>query len=265
MHRAPLWTLLFLFLFASPPGLQAQGPTGGKTPIYSYRVVRSYLHDPQAFTQGLAFADGVFYEGTGLYGRSSLRKVDPETGRVLMRTDLPPAYFGEGIAVMGDRIVQITWQSRIGFIYDKKTFRLLKTFSYPYEGWGITHDGRRFFMSDGSSVLHILSAKDLREIGVIKVHDHRGPVTGLNELEYVKGEIYANIWPTDDIAVINPGTGRVKAVMNMKRLLDKRETLGADVLNGIAYDSRGDRLFVTGKFWPKILEIKRLKAKTAPK
>ncbi len=257
----PLWIILLTGLCSFPQVLWAQEPAAGQVPACSYRVVRSYPHDRQAFTQGLVYVDGVLYEGTGLNGRSSLRKVDLATGRVLKRIDLAPAHFGEGVTVFGDRIVQITWQSHIGFVYDKATFRLLKQFSYPHEGWGITHNGKQLIMSDGTSILHILDPKDFQETARIEVRDVRGPVSGLNELEYVKGEIYANVWPTDAISVINPRTGRVRCRINLEGLLDKKDSAGADVLNGIAYDPQGDRLFVTGKFWPKIFEIKMIKDK----
>ena len=248
--------LLILCFLCSPPLLHAQKQTTGKTPIYHYQVIRTYPHDPQAFTQGLVYADGGFYEGTGLHGRSSLRKVEPATGRVLQQVDLPPAYFGEGITVFGNRIIQITWQSQVGFVYDKATFRLLKQFRYAHEGWGITHDGKRLIMSDGTSILHILDPHDFRELGRLQVYDDRGTVMGLNELEYIKGEIYANIWPTDRVVIINPHSGRVKASLNFSGLLSENESQNVDVLNGIAYDEREDRLFITGKLWPKVFEVK---------
>lgn len=237
---------------------QSMGEVGlkpGRTPVYPYRVIRSYPHDRQAFTQGLVYEGGSFYEGTGLHGRSSLRKVDPVSGRIMKEIRLESSHFGEGITVFGDRIVQLTWLSHVGFVYDKTSFRLLKTFAYPQEGWGITHDGERLIMSDGTSVLRFLDPKDFREVATLGVHDERGAVTGLNELEYVQGVIYANIWPTDRIAVIHPRTGRVEAWMDLKGLLGKTDSQGVDVLNGIAYDARGDRLFVTGKLWPKVFEI----------
>ncbi|OHE22385.1 MAG: glutamine cyclotransferase [Syntrophobacterales bacterium RBG_19FT_COMBO_59_10] len=233
--------------------------TPGGTPSYDYRVVRTYPHDRQAFTQGLTCADGVFYEGTGLHGRSSLRKVDPASGRVLKEVRLEQRYFGEGIAVFGDRIVQLTWRSQVGFLYDRKTFRLLKRFTYSGEGWGVTHDGKRLIMSDGTAVLRVLDPKDFRETAKIPVHDERGPVAGLNELEYVRGAIYANVWPTDEIAVIDPQTGRVKGRIDLQGLLHKGDSPGVDVLNGIAYDATEDRLFVTGKLWPKVFELKLMK------
>lgn len=226
-----------------------------RTPVHPYRVIRSYPHDRQAFTQGLAYEGGFFYEGTGLHGRSALRKVDPATGRVVKEIGLDPSHFGEGIAIAGDRVVQLTWKSQVGFVYDRDSFRLLRTFVYPGEGWGITHDGRRLVMSDGTSVLRFLDPRDFREVATLGVRDEKGPVDGLNELEYVRGLIYANVWPTDRIAVIDPRKGRIEAWIDLKGLLGKGDSQGVDVLNGIAYDARGDRLFVTGKLWPKLFEI----------
>ena len=257
--KNPGWTIL-VCLIVLPVVLWAQGAGDeglkpGRTHVYPYRVIRSYPHDRQAFTQGLVYEGGFFYEGTGLHGRSSLRKVDPASGRILKEIWLQKSHFGEGITVFDDRIVHLTWLSHVGFVYDKTSFRLLNTFTYPREGWGITHDGERLIMSDGTSVLHFLDPKDFREVASLGVHDERGPVTGLNELEYVRGVIYANVWPTDRIAIIHPRTGRVEAWMDLKGLLAKTDSQGADVLNGIAYDTRGDRLFVTGKLWPKMFEI----------
>jgi glutamine cyclotransferase len=231
----------------------------GKAEFHPYRVVRSYPHDRNAFTQGLVYDGGFFYEGTGLHGRSTLRKVDPASGRVIKEVGLPPSFFGEGVAVFGNRIFQITWKSQVGFVYDKSSFRLLQKFSYPHQGWGVTHDGKRLIISDGSSVLHLLDPKDFRETGILRVHDDRGPVEGLNELEYVRGAIYANVWPTDNVAVIDARTGRVKRWIDLKGLLAKEDLQGVDVTNGIAYDAEGDRLFVTGKFWPKLFEIKLIR------
>jgi glutamine cyclotransferase len=231
------------------------------TPVYSYRIVRTYPHDRTAFTQGLVYTDSALYEGTGQMGRSSLRKTDLASGRVVQRIDLAPVYFGEGITCFGDRIIQLTWRSRVGFVYDRASFRLLGQFTYDHEGWGITHDGQTLIVSDGTSVLHRLDPRTFQEIGRIEVRDDRGAVTGLNELEYIKGEIFANVWPTNRIAVIHPQTGRVRAWIDLEDLLSQDDAQETDVLNGIAYDVRGDRLFVTGKYWPKIFEIKVIKKK----
>lgn len=248
-----LHTLLPISSWGQSDG--GEGLKTGRTPVYPYRVTRTYPHDRQAFTQGLVYEGGVFYEGTGLYGRSSLRKVEPLSGRILKEVRLEPSHFGEGIAIFGNRIAQLTWKSRVGFVYDKASFRILHRFTYPREGWGITYDGKNLIMSDGTPVLRFLSPKNYREIATLSVHDERGPVIGLNELEYLQGAIYANVWPTDRIAVIDPATGRITAWIDLQGLLGERDSRGVDVLNGIAYDARSDRLFVTGKLWPKIFEI----------
>ncbi|MBM3156294.1 MAG: glutaminyl-peptide cyclotransferase [Chloroflexi bacterium] len=231
-------------------------PTPAATFYYTYEVVNSYPHDPEAFTQGLVYEDGVLYEGTGLYGRSSLRKVELETGEVLQKLDLAAQYFGEGIAIWGDEIVQLTWQSHVGFVYSKDGFELLREFSYPTEGWGITHDGKRLIVSDGTSTLHFLEPETFVETGSVQVFDGSGPVVRLNELEYINGEIYANIWQTNRIVRIDPDTGRVIGSIDLTGLLNAADlSQPVDVLNGIAYDDENDRLFVTGKLWPRLFEI----------
>ena len=224
-------------------------------PVASYRVVHVYPHDPGAFTQGLVYADGVLYEGTGLHGQSGIRKVRLENGEVLQAQSIEPQYFGEGIAVRGNRLFELTWQSGVGFVYDRTTFRRTSTFSYRGEGWGLTHDGSRLIMSDGTSYLRFLDFATQKETGRIRVRDGSAPVAQLNELEYVKGEVFANVWPTHRIVRISPKTGQVIGWIDLKGLLSPREAQAADVLNGIAYDTAGDRLFVTGKFWPKLFEI----------
>lgn len=223
--------------------------------IYGYRVLGVYPHDADAFTQGLVYHGGFLYEGTGLYGRSSIRRVELETGSVFQRLDLDNAYFGEGITIFGDRIVQITWREETGFVYDRATFEPLDTFSYDSEGWGITHNDTFLIMSDGMPELRFLDPADFTEVRTVEVKDAAGPVCGINELEYIQGEIYANIWQTDRIAVISPQTGRVTAWIDLERLLPPEDSRGAGVLNGIAYDAAGGRFFVTGKFWPKLFEI----------
>ncbi|MGA1870110.1 MAG: glutaminyl-peptide cyclotransferase [bacterium] len=228
-------------------------------PEYTYVVITTYPHDPTAFTQGLVFDNGFLYEGTGLYGSSSLRKVDLETATVLQILELAPEYFGEGITILGNRIIQLTWLSNIGFVYDKLTFELLQEFTYPTEGWGITHDGQNLIMSDGTSLLHFLDPITFEEIRQIEVFDAAGPVTMLNELEYIQGEIYANVWLTDRIARISPLTGQVVGWIDLTGLLSPADIVfPVNVLNGIAYDALNDRLFVTGKFWPKLFEIELL-------
>jgi glutamine cyclotransferase len=231
---------------------------GAEPPVacYGYRVVHVYPHDPQAFTQGLAFAAGELFESTGRYGVSDLRRVDLDSGTVLQRRPLPDNLFGEGIAVWGGRIVQLTWRSRMGFVYDRRSFEVLRTFRYRTEGWGITYDGHRLVMSDGSSTLHLLDPDTLEVLEDLVVEDRGTSVPNLNELEFVNGEIWANIWRSDWIARISPRTGAVAAWIDLSDLLPARDRRRADVLNGIAYDAQGDRLFVTGKLWPKLFEIK---------
>ena len=225
--------------------------------IYTYRISNSYPHDPNAFTQGLVYADGFLYEGTGLHGKSTLRKVDLKTGRVLQQIKLPDQFFGEGVTLFNNRIVQLTWRSNIGFVYDMHSFKPLLEFNYPTEGWGLTHDGEHLIMSDGTSNLYLLDPKTFEELGRINVHDNNGPLPRLNELEYVRGEVYANIWMTDRIVRIDPQTGQVQGWIDLQGLLGARNhSTPVGVLNGIAYDARNDRLFVTGKLWPKIFEIK---------
>ncbi|MGQ9545549.1 MAG: glutaminyl-peptide cyclotransferase [Dehalococcoidia bacterium] len=236
-------------------GRSVPGDSDG-IPVYSYIIVNTYPHDRNAFTQGLAFEHGVLYEGTGLYGQSELRKVDLETGQVLQGRELTDEFFGEGITIYGDRVIQLTWRSHVGFVYDKESLELVREFSYSTEGWGITHDGERLVMSDGTATLHFLDPETFEKIGQIQVFDNKGFVTGLNELEYIQGEIYANVWQTDAVARISPQTGRVIAWIDLRGLLTEEDrSEPVDVLNGIAYDSESDRLFVTGKLWPKVFEI----------
>ena len=224
---------------------------------YGYRVVKTFPHDRTAFTQGLEYREGFLYEGTGKVGNSSLRKVELATGRVLQQYDLPQPYFGEGITVVNQQILELTWQSQSGFIYDKSSFRLLRSFNYPGEGWGLTNDGKQIYMSDGSAQIRVWDPATLKEVRRITVRDGATPITELNELEWVKGEIYANVWQTDRIARISPADGKVLGWIDLSGILPRAERPDPDaVLNGIAYDAAGDRLFVTGKLWPKIFEIK---------
>jgi glutamine cyclotransferase len=229
---------------------------GRGAPTYTYRVLNVYPHDPQAWTQGLVFADGVLYEGTGRHARSSLREVDIATGEILNMHRLPDNLFGEGVAIVGDKIFQLTFRSGTAFVYDRDSFRQLDRFTYSGQGWGLTFDGKHLIMSDGTSVLYFLEPQDFKRIKQIIVKDGDRAVIGINELEYVKGEIYANAWPTDLIARISPKTGRVVGWVDLSGLLSPdARTDSTGVLNGIAYDRAGDRLFVTGKLWPHLFEI----------
>jgi glutamine cyclotransferase len=228
----------------------------GPTPVYTYRILQEYPHDPDAFTQGLVYEDDILYEGTGLTGQSSLRKVDLETGGILQIHEMASVYFGEGIAVVGNRIWQLTWQNQTAFLYDKQTLSELDTVHYPTEGWGLTYDGTRLIMSDGTATLYFRDPDTFQLLGQVQVYDDQGPVVRLNELEYIEGQVFANVWQTDRIAIIDPGTGRVEAWLDLTGLLDPADvTQAVDVLNGIAYDADTTRLFVTGKLWPKLFQI----------
>jgi glutaminyl-peptide cyclotransferase len=229
----------------------------GTTPRYTYEVVKVFPHDPSAFTQGLLFDEGILYESTGLNGYSSIRRVDLESGNVLALVPLSENFFGEGIAIVDQKLYQLTWQEQTGFIYDKETFALQQQFSYPTQGWGITFDGKQLIMSDGTPRLYFWEPESLAQVGTLDVYDENGPVAALNELEYIRGEIFANIWQTDRIARIDPTTGAVTGWIDLSGLLPPAErTPNSDVLNGIAYLPEGDRLFVTGKRWPKLFEIR---------
>jgi glutaminyl-peptide cyclotransferase len=228
-----------------------------QTPEFGYQVIHVYPHDPNAFTQGLEYRAGYLYEGTGLKGRSSLRKVQLETGKVIQEIELAPEYFGEGITVLNQKIMELTWQAEIGFVYDQSYFRQLRTFNYPGEGWGLANDGQNIYMSDGSAQIRIWDPLTLQEKRRITVRFEGKPVEMLNELEWVRGEIYANVWQTNRIARISPVDGRVLGWIDLTGILSPADRNGQeDVLNGIAYDVLGDRLFVTGKLWPKLFQIK---------
>jgi len=232
-------------------------------PQYGYRVVNVYPHDSTSFTQGLEYRGGFLYEGTGLQGQSKLRKVELQTGKVVQEIRLAPQYFGEGITVMNQRIVQLTYQTQRGFVYDQNTFRLIRTFDYPGEGWGLTNDLNQIYMSDGSAEIRVWDASTLAEKRRIKVRDGARPVVNLNELEMVNGELFANVWQTDRIARINPADGRVTGWIDLTGLAPVG-TSGEAVLNGIAHDGMGGRLFVTGKLWPKLFEIQLVPKKPQP-
>lgn len=226
-----------------------------KIPEYTYRIERVFPHDPSAYTQGLIYSKGIFYEGTGLRGQSSLRKVDAGNGLVLQIHELPDSYFGEGVTVYDGKIIQLTWQSKIGFVYDESSFIKLEDFYYDHEGWGITHDGQRLIMSDGTATLYYLDPHTFQITGKFEVVGDDGPVSQLNELEYIDGEIFANVWPTDRIARISPKTGKVTGWIDLSGLLGNDRTNETDALNGIAWDAENKRLFVTGKLWPKLYQI----------
>ncbi|MBM4271917.1 MAG: glutaminyl-peptide cyclotransferase [Deltaproteobacteria bacterium] len=235
--------------------LEAVDTTG--TALYTFRIVNVYPHDPEAFTQGLVFHRGYLYEGTGLYGASTLRKIELKTGKIRKMNRLPEEFFGEGITICRNRLIQLTWLSCTGFVYDPQSFRLLGTFTYPTEGWGITCDGNHLIMSDGTSILRFLDPQNFTLVRQIDVRDRGKQIIHINELEYVRGEIYANVWDTGYVVRISPKTGEVSGWIDLRglyRYLGRGRKF--DILNGIAYDVRGDRLFVTGKYWPKLFEIK---------
>ena len=225
-------------------------------PVYGFRVVHAYPHDRGAFTEGLFYRDGELYESTGLEGRSDIRRVRLETGEVLQRRAISAAYFGEGIVAWRDKLVELTWRSQVGFTYGLKDFRPRGDFHYPGEGWALTSDGRRLIMSDGTPDLRFLDPETLKTIGTLRVTYKGMPLANLNELEWVRGQVYANVWQTDEIVRIDPVSGAVVGVIELKGLLPASERRGdEDVLNGIAYDAGRDRLFVTGKLWPHVYEI----------
>lgn len=228
-----------------------------ETPWFSYEVVHTYPHDEEAFTQGLVYWNDQLYEGTGRNGYSSVRRVDLETGEVLQRRNLSSNYFGEGIAILGDRLFQLTLSAGIAFVYDAASFDPIDELSYPVDGWGLTHDGERLILSDGTHRLFFVDPETFAFTDTLEVRDHEETVRSLNELEYIGGEIYANIWPTDHIARISPATGAVTGMIDLSDLLGAaRGAMIPNVLNGIAYDAEGDRLFVTGKWWPSLFEIR---------
>jgi glutaminyl-peptide cyclotransferase len=252
----------FLGLFLSVVSSTIAGQTASSH-VDTFQIVRTFPHDSNAFTQGLIYVEGRLYESTGLNGWSSLRMLDLSTGRVLQKYDLPVELFGEGLTDWGSTLIQLTWKAHKGFVYDRFSFSLLRTFEYEGEGWGLTHDRTQLIMSDGTSYLRFLDPKSFREVRRIHVTDEKGQaVENLNELEYIHGEIYANLWQTDRIARISPRTGKVIAWLDLSGIIDKRELVSPDaVLNGIAYDATGDRLFVTGKLWPKLFEIRATRRK----
>ena len=223
--------------------------------VCSYEVVQTYPHDRNAFTQGLIYDRGDLYESTGLNGQSTIRRVDLETGKVLEVNDLEDRYFGEGMTLWKDRLIQLTWVSKTGFVYDKRTFEKVATFNYPTQGWGLTHDGKELILSDGSNVLYFFDPDTFEMVGQVEVIENDTPVAQLNELEFVNGEILANVWMSDRIARIDPETGNVKGWIDLTGIYEPRTNKRDAVLNGIAYDKKENRLFVTGKLWSELFEI----------
>ena len=225
-------------------------------PTYTSEVVHVWPHDPGAFTEGLLCLPGGYLESTGQYGASTLRKVDLQTGRVLAEVKLPDADFGEGTAVFGGKIYQLTWQNHQAFVYSFDSMLAQGEFTYEGEGWGLTTDGRSLIMSDGTNQIRFRDPATFAVTRTISVRRDGQPLNQLNELEYVQGEIFANIWQTDLVARIDPATGNLLGLIDFSGLLSPAERARADVLNGIAYDPAGDRLFVTGKYWPKLFEVR---------
>lgn len=261
MKKQQQYKIVVLITIAATIGITFFAITNNpiqETPLnYTYEIVQSYPHDPNAFTQGLEYNDGFLFESTGSYPppiQSTLRKVELETGEVLKSKSLPDQYFGEGITILDNRIIQLTWISHKGFVYEKDSFELISEFSYPTQGWGITNDGHHLIMSDGSSTLYFLDPDTYEKIKEVKVVD-QNPVSNLNELEYVQGQVYANIFQEDKIAIINPQTGKVEAWIDLTGINEETNQDPNKVLNGIAYDSERDRLFITGKNWSKLFHI----------
>lgn len=263
-------TLLTAIFIAAASCSPAPAPTptvatAPAVPVYGYQVVATYPHDTTAFTEGLQFVDGAMYESTGMEGTSWVRRFDLATGAVQVQHDVDKQYFGEGVLVLPDKIISLTWKNQKGFIYDRATLKPTGEFTYKGEGWALTTDGQKIFMSDGTSRIRILDPATLQETGGIDVKMNGRPVDQINELEFIKGEIWANIFQSDRIVRIDPATGNVTGVVYLANLLSPQDRRGVDVLNGIAYDSAGDRIFVTGKYWPKLFEIKLKDAPSAPK
>ncbi|HLL73139.1 MAG TPA: glutaminyl-peptide cyclotransferase [Pyrinomonadaceae bacterium] len=243
----------------------AAAATPETVPTYTYKVKNSWPHDRRAYTQGLIFRDGVLWESTGQYGSSSLRKVELKTGKVIKQISVPSKYFAEGMTVFHNKVFQLTWQEHKGFIYDPETFEKQGEFDYTGEGWGLTHDGQSLIMSDGTNQIRFLDPATLKTTRTVSVFDAGEPVSQLNELEYIDGEIYANIWQSDRIVRLDPKSGKILGWIDMTGLLKTKDRTGQeDVLNGIAYDEAGKRLFVTGKMWPKLFEVEIVPDRTRP-
>ena len=249
-----IMALMFAFGARDPA---AKTPQGAGARRLDFEVVNVYPHDPNAFTQGLLWHEGFLYESTGQYGQSTLRKIDLPTGRMLKSIRLPSELFGEGLTVVGKRLIQLTWETRLGFVYDLDSFALVRRFTYKTEGWGLTCDGKMLIMSDGSSILTYLDPVTFSPVRKLAITMNGRPIDNLNELEFIEGMIWSNVWQTDLILCINPGTGHVDSLLDLKGILpDNMRTGREDVLNGIAYDAQKKRIFVTGKLWPRLFEIR---------
>jgi glutamine cyclotransferase len=260
MHSMPFHRFIVGITAALPMAIHAVA-SWAAVPLYDYEIVHTYPHDPTAFTEGLFYLNGFLYESTGLEQHSSIRKVRLDTGEVVKKIDVPPQYFGEGIVNWDGHLISLTWKSQVGFVFDLATFKLQRQFHYEGEGWALTQDGKQLIMSDGTPELRYINPNTLKETNRIQVTLDGKPVRNVNELEWVKGEIYANVWQTNWVLRIDPKSGQVTGLINLAGLLSRDDQVaGPDgVLNGIAYDAKGDRLFVTGKNWPKLFEI-RLRA-----
>jgi len=248
--------LLIIVLAIVASGVILSRQAGSPVRQYSYTIIHMYPHDRTAWTEGLVYNDGLFYESTGRLTQSSLRIVDPLTGKILRVQNLSTLYYGEGLSILGNRIYQLTYMNGICLVYNLSTFEQMSTFTYPTEGWGLTNNGTDLIMSDGSATLSFIDPDTFQVVKQVTVRNDGVPVSNLNELEYIKGKIYANIWLTDNIAIIEPETGDIEGMVNMTGLLPKSDQEGTDVLNGIAYDPSADRIFVTGKWWPDLFEVR---------
>ncbi len=248
--------LLIIVLAIVASGVMLSRQAGSPERRYSYTVIHGYPHDRTAWTEGLVYKDGLFYESTGRLSHSSLRIVEPLTGKILRVQNLSPLYYGEGLSILGNRIYQLTYRNGICLVYNLSTFEQISTFTYPTEGWGLTNNGTVLIMSDGSATLSFIDPDTFQVVKRVTVRNDGVPISNLNELEYIRGKIYANIWLTDNIAIIDPETGDIEGMVNMTGLLPQSDQEGVDVLNGIAYDPSADRIFVTGKWWPDLFEVK---------
>ena len=263
LHTASSLCMVNHSLYETPIKIYSKILNEERTLNIPHKIINTYPHPPDSFTQGLAFAKGFLYEGTGKYGLSSLRKIRLESGEILKEYKLPQDLFGEGITIFKDKIIQLTWYSRTGFVYDINSFQLLKTFRYPFriEGWGITNDGKHLIVSDGSNRLFFIDPESFSPMKILEVYDHNGPVLKINELEYIEGVIFANVWQTSKIIRIDISSGIVTGIIDLKEIVPRQFRGHPDhVLNGIAYDSEEKRIFVTGKMWPQVFELKLLKS-----